>query len=542
MKYVRRIERRTQLAVITTLPLLGVALLTLASTSDLTPQLMSEICDNGIDDDMDGLIDLNDPECDCSVFAPVSLIPNPSFEDLACCPLSLGQIECAEAWVQASEPTTDFIHNCGWSGPIDYLPPQPFPDGDGILGIRNGRTPIQGETAPSPNWKEYAGACLFSPLLAGTSYRFEFDVGFSDRNHSPPVNITLYGTTDCENLPFGIGNVRLGCPTNGPNWVRLGASFLSAGAGDKWMKASIDVLPEEDIAAIVIGPGCHRRVSEFDLYYYLDNLLLDKLETFEFQISGTSHPCANDYLLEMPKRENTNYQWYKDGVSLVGETDHRLGRMYGEGNYQVVTTTVGNCQVSSTFTHRVPEIQARSQVSICQEDTYSFGGRELNTSGSYVHTFKSPNNCDSTVVLELTVLRELSETVNASVFEGEAYEVGGFKVYKEGRSDLTVRSSKGCDSLVLLDLTYYDVYLPPAFSPNNDGINDQFTVLGSDDLAEVVYLNIFDRWGNKIATGTEWDGRENGQLVSPGVFVYVVRLRMADGGERTFNGSVTVLY
>ncbi|MEM1359754.1 MAG: gliding motility-associated C-terminal domain-containing protein, partial [Bacteroidota bacterium] len=506
------------------------------------PQQLSEICDNGIDDDMDGLIDLNDPDCNCSVFAPVSLIPNPSFEELACCPLSLGQIECAEAWVQASEPTTDFIHNCGWGGPIDYLPPQPFPDGDGILGIRNGRTPIQGETEPSPNWKEYAGACLFSPLLAGTSYRFEFDVGFSDRDHSPPINITLYGTTDCENLPFGIGNVRLGCPTNGPNWVRLGASFLSAGAGNKWMKASIDVLPEEDIKAIAIGPGCHRRISEYDLYYYLDNLLLDKLETFEFQISGTSHPCSDDYRLEMPKRENTNYQWYKDGVALVGETSHRLEQMHGEGDYQVVITTVGNCQVSSTFSHRVPNIQASSQVSICQEDTYSFGGRELATSGRYLHTFKSADNCDSTVNLELTVLGELSETVSARVFAGEAYEVGGFKVYKEGRSDLTLVSSNGCDSLVQLDLAYYDVFIPTAFSPNNDGINDQFKVFGTDDLAEVISLNVFDRWGNKIADGKEWDGRVNGQAVSPGVFVYIVRLRMADGGERTFKGAVTVLY
>ena len=45
-----------------------------------------EICDNAVDDDDDGLIDLNDPDCTCAVIEPESLIPNPSFEDMNCCP------------------------------------------------------------------------------------------------------------------------------------------------------------------------------------------------------------------------------------------------------------------------------------------------------------------------------------------------------------------------------------------------------------------------------------------------------------------------
>ena len=48
-----------------------------------TLALSQEICDNGIDDDGDGLIDLNDPDCECNGFGTPqtipSLIPNPSF-------------------------------------------------------------------------------------------------------------------------------------------------------------------------------------------------------------------------------------------------------------------------------------------------------------------------------------------------------------------------------------------------------------------------------------------------------------------------------
>jgi hypothetical protein len=49
-----------------------------------------EICDNGIDDNGNGLIDLNDPFCTCSGISfsgdLTELIPNPSFEEMDCCP------------------------------------------------------------------------------------------------------------------------------------------------------------------------------------------------------------------------------------------------------------------------------------------------------------------------------------------------------------------------------------------------------------------------------------------------------------------------
>ena len=177
------------------------------------PQLMEEICDNAIDDDGDGLIDLNDPDCDCPVIAPVSLIPNPSFEDQNCCPGSRSELNCADTWIQASASTTDYLHTCGWMGWREFPPPLPFPDGEGVVGLRDGRVRNVGQEY---DWKEYAGACLLSPLLANTSYRFRFHVGFINQEASPPMSITFFGTTDCANLPFGGTNDMIGCPTNGP--------------------------------------------------------------------------------------------------------------------------------------------------------------------------------------------------------------------------------------------------------------------------------------------------------------------------------------
>ena len=138
----------------------------------------------------------------------------------------------------------------GWE---DFPPPQPFPDGDGIMGFRDGRVIQDG--IPEANWKEYAGACLIRPLEAGVKYRFEFDVGFVDARRSPPINITFFGSADCENLPFGEGNDDFGCPTNGPGWINLGSSRLGGG-NNVWLKSAIEVTPSENINAIVIGPSC----------------------------------------------------------------------------------------------------------------------------------------------------------------------------------------------------------------------------------------------------------------------------------------------
>ncbi|MFT5764585.1 MAG: hypothetical protein ACI8X3_002016, partial [Saprospiraceae bacterium] len=45
----------------------------------------------------------------------------------------------------------------------------------------------------------------------------------------------------------------------------------------------------------------------------------------------------------------------------------------------------------------------------------------------------------------------------------------------------------------------------------------------------------------QIYHGAEWDGRYKGNFVDPGVFTNIARLKMEDGLERQFVGSITVL-
>lgn len=513
--------------------------------------MMPEICDNAVDDDLDGLIDLNDDDCECVVVKPESLIPNPSFEDMRCCPSGRSQLSCSDIWIQASAPTTDYIHTCDWKGWEEFPAPEPFPDGDAIMGFRDGRQRSGGLTdeldEPEFNWKEYAGACLLSPLKANDAYRFEFFLGFVDSQKSPSIDITFFGTTDCDNLPFGGGDDSFGCPTNGANWIRLGSSRMSARGANSWVKGTIDVTPADDINAIVIGPACPRTSASINTYYFFDKLVLADTRSFEFVISEVNHPCAEDFRLSIPYESNRSYQWYKNGIALLNETSSELSSIYGNGDYQVRVLSDGSCTLVEAYTYSIPVIEETIRPIICEDGSYSFGSEIIEREGTYIDTFKTQFNCDSIVTLLLDVEEPVFDSLNAKIFEGEVFQVEDFSFTSSGNHKLNLQSQVGCDSIVYLNLEYYQLFFPTAFSPNGDGVNDMFTVNGDQDLIEITDLFIFDRWGNEIYSqegldlDTGWDGKHLDQPATVGHYVYRTTVVMDDGLKRSFSGVVALI-
>jgi len=494
-----------------------------------------EICDNGIDDDFDNLIDLNDPDCFCQTVAPKSLIPNPSFEDMDCCPRDRSELHCASVWIQASEPTTDFIHLCDYLGWDDFPPPMPFPDGSGIMGFRDGR--VRSGNNPDPFWKEYAGACLINPLLKDSTYRFQFDVGFVNSQKSPPIDISFFGTADCNNLPFGVGNEAFGCPSNSPDWKKLDEVRVSGGTGNKWVNSFIEFTPNEDIYAIAIGPDCQPVSTPISIYYFFDNLILADLEFFNLQVSEINHPCSNDYTFSVPLNPAFNYQWYLNGIALVGETSAELSQNYGEGNYQVRIMDGQKCRLSAGFEYKIPVFSSQELIRICEGDKYNFGGLDLSTPGVYIDTFLDQNGCDSIASIELDVIGDSYDTLEVSILDGETYTLRNYSFKEAGNYELTLQSSLGCDSLVYLKLETFNIYIPNSFTPNGDGVNDIFYLIAPNDEISSVEMQIADRWGNLIHKGPEWDGSK----MNSGVYAYLINCNFKNGFSKFFHGDVTLL-
>ncbi len=94
------------------------------------------------------------------------------------------------------------------------------------------------------------------------------------------------------------------------------------------------------------------------------------------------------------------------------------------------------------------------------------------------------------------------------------------------------------------DLDCNKLYLPKAFTPNADGLNDTYGISNPFAVDELISFEIFDRWGGRVfyteSPFERWDGSAHGQMLNPGVFLYRVRFR-CDGNEKLETGSLTIL-
>jgi gliding motility-associated-like protein len=113
-----------------------------------------------------------------------------------------------------------------------------------------------------------------------------------------------------------------------------------------------------------------------------------------------------------------------------------------------------------------------------------------------------------------------------------------------------VTDSFGClriDSFTVfvLDILCNDVYVfvPNAFSPNNDQVNDILYI--QSYLVKDLYFVIFDRWGEKVFETTDvskgWDGRYKGKLLDPAVFVYYMKATCMNDVVFEKKGNITLL-
>ena len=111
---------------------------------------------------------------------------------------------------------------------------------------------------------------------------------------------------------------------------------------------------------------------------------------------------------------------------------------------------------------------------------------------------------------------------------------------------LTVTTSAGCES-IYTDLINVPaiVYIPNAFTPDNDGVNDvwKIEIRGIDDYE----LRVFNRWGNLVFESFDsevhWKGEDSfGDYYVPnGVYSYILKYRSLDSQAFTKKGSVTIL-
>ena len=118
---------------------------------------------------------------------------------------------------------------------------------------------------------------------------------------------------------------------------------------------------------------------------------------------------------------------------------------------------------------------------------------------------------------------------------------------------ITATNKYGCvatDSIIIqIYCAKSLVNIPTAFTPNGDGINDKFNILGNG-INRVNHLLIFGRWGEKIFEknnfdnndqSSSWDGTYKGQMMPPGTYVFMAELVCDLGEVYTYKGTITLI-
>ncbi len=93
-------------------------------------------------------------------------------------------------------------------------------------------------------------------------------------------------------------------------------------------------------------------------------------------------------------------------------------------------------------------------------------------------------------------------------------------------------------------------FVPTAFSPNGDGVNDYFSIFQGPAVSQVATFQVFDRGGGILYEATDttfddprsgWDGRFNDREAQAGIYTYRAVLRLFDGEVTTMTGTVTLM-
>ena len=135
-----------------------------------------------------------------------------------------------------------------------------------------------------------------------------------------------------------------------------------------------------------------------------------------------------------------------------------------EGIYAEISTESTSCGTESSVSNAIrliidPVKHTRITESICDGDYYEFHGKKLTQIGVYQETVKTAYGCDSIIELTLYVNPTYQIPISAEICQGKSYSFGGKELTTSGTYYENLKTIKGCDSIYVLQLkvnpTYY---------------------------------------------------------------------------------------
>lgn len=501
--------------------------------------------------------------------AQQNLIPNPGFEDYSNCPQTHSNFTDFVDYWRSFHYQASFQHDCGYREPWGVTPYE----GSGMVSIELFTNRF------NVNWR-YIQNRFTSPLQTNTLYYFEFmhfvrwegyqikkyQVYFSHDWYTEPypddqlyIELDAHFETAQEDwAPFDEWALRSGCFTvDEPYQYMMFGNFKGADTDtftyrenalqayiqfDNFALYEVEQLKHDDLS---ICPGARYDLPYFGLngmiYTFEGDTLLDtiphlspglytidqhldgcgRFHSFDLEVTSCdsdcrSFPddfsiCAYEYI-----PTSNDYLFLHDGDTLRAD-DHLLA-----GNY-LIEVADDICGVFTTFNLDVRPCHDCVDPPIT--DTTICVGDKVNLP-EYEDIPDFRIYMDNEEIVGNSIQSEHPDHIKLTLFS----DLCGWDI----PADIFIDECEACD-----------VYIPNAFTPNGDGINDVLTVHTPCDWL-TYSMTIHDRWGSIIFSSDSpnyhWNGKRNNQLLDEGVYVYNLSGTMRDGlGEREVSKSGTVV-
>ena len=266
--------------------------------------------------------------------------------------------------------------------------------------------------------------------------------------------------------------------------------------------------------------------------------------------------CADSNISVMAEDVNFNYQ--KNLVTTInaGSYDDFSILPFAIKIDKLKQNANTDCKKFIACCEDIIDTSAVTAVDLCEGENYMLPDkRDVTTGGNYDVTLKTAKGCDSIVFYNIDVYKNPSDLAAiADTCLGDAdsiiisttpgfvaykwmnvvTEKPSYEIYKEGTYYVTVTNFCGTktDSVHIYKDCDYPVYMPTAFTPNGDRLNDVYRVppLNKNRL---VKLSIYNRFGQLIFSTTDinkgWDGFYKSYPVGTGVYIYQLSMKGITG-------------
>lgn len=268
----------------------------------------------------------------------------------------------------------------------------------------------------------------------------------------------------------------------------------------------------EYIVTISNSAGCD--ITDTVTVFYGENLNVMTSENDTICLGESSPLFANG---------GDDYEWQGVGLSCT-DCPNPIATPSVTTTYDIhIENSTGGCPVDRSITVVVnpnPDVDAGEDITIFNGET-----AQIDATGTFTNFTWTP-------------IEGLSDPTSLSPIA----DVSTNTTYV-----IDVENEFGCrtaDSVTVVYLGCKGIFLPTAFSPNGDGVNDGFKLLAAG-FDEFVSLQVYNRWGEQVFFSTDvdeaWDGQANGKAAPLGSYGYVL-IGLCDGEELIKTGNVTLIH